>query len=86
MANIETPITNPVKYGHTTEERLTDVSAMESTHVSTLTLTGLYKEASNIDIFPATNTAPLISLGVLCGDGCTITLDKKPKKVQNNGQ
>ena len=29
-------------------------------------------------------TRPLISLGVLCYDGCTITLDKQEMKVHNN--
>ena len=31
-------------------------------------------------------TAPIISLGVLCYDGCTITLDKQDMPVQKNGQ
>ena len=32
------------------------------------------------------NTAPLISFGLLCDDGCTITLDKQEISVENNGQ
>ena len=32
------------------------------------------------------NTVPLTSLGVLCDDGCTITLDKQDMSVQNNGK
>ena len=32
------------------------------------------------------NTAPLIYLGFLCDDGCTITLDKQEIPVQNNGK
>ena len=31
-------------------------------------------------------TSPLISLGVLCDDGCTITLYKQYMSVQKNGQ
>ena len=31
-------------------------------------------------------TFPFIYLGVLCGDGCTITLDKKTTTVYKNGQ
>ena len=31
-------------------------------------------------------TAPLISLGLLCDYGCTITLDKQDMSVQKNGQ
>ena len=31
-------------------------------------------------------TDPLISLGVLCDYGCTITLDKQDMSVHNNGQ
>ena len=65
---------------------LPDGSTMESSHIATLQLPGLRNQARQIHIFPKMKTAPLISLGVLCGDGCTITLDKQDMSVHNNGQ
>ena len=43
-------------------------------------------ESREIHIFPEMKTAQFTYLGVLCDDGCTITLDKKNMKVQNNEQ
>ena len=44
-------------------------------------------QASAVDPhFPKMKTAPLISLGVLCYYGCTITLDNQYMSVHNNGQ
>ena len=57
--------------------KLSDGSTMESTHIATLHLPGLSKLARQIQILPKMHTAPLISLGVLCDYGCTITLDKQ---------
>ena len=37
-------------------------------------------------ILPKFQTAPLISLGVLCDDGCTITLYKQEIPIQKNGK
>ena len=59
---------------------------MESTHIATLQLPGLSKLSRQIQIFPKMQTAPLISLGVLCDDVCTITLDKQAMYIQNNGE
>ena len=59
---------------------------MHSSHIATLQLAGLSKQVSQIHIFPKMKTSPLISLGVLCGDGFTITLDKQDMSVQNNGK
>ena len=66
--------------------RLPDGGTMEYTHVATLPISGLSTEAMNIHIYPEINTSPLILLGVLCGDVCTIILDKKIMEVQNNRQ
>ena len=48
--------------------RLLDGSTMESTHIATLQIPGLIKQAREIHIFPKIKTAPLISLGVSCDD------------------
>ena len=66
--------------------RLPYGSTMESLHIVTLLLSGLSRQASQVHIFPKMNTSPLISLGVLCGDGYTSTLDKQEMSVHNNGQ
>ena len=55
---------------------------MESSHIATLQLPGLSKKARHIHIFPKTRTAQLISLGVLCDDGFTITLYNQEMSVQ----
>ena len=68
------------------EARLTDGSNTESTYVAILPLEGLSTEARNIHNFTATNTTPIISLGVLRGDGYTITLYKQTIEVQKNGK
>ena len=66
--------------------RLPDGSTMESSHIATLQLPFLIKQARQIHISPKMNTAPLISLGVLYDYGCTITLDKQEMSVHKNGQ
>ena len=60
--------------------------AIKSSHIATLQLTGIIKQGRQIYIFPKMKTSPLISSGVLCDDGCTITLEKQYMSVQNNGQ
>ena len=70
----------PVKYEHNMEARLQDGSTMGPAHITTLPLTLLSEESIHIHIFPETKIAPLISLVVLCYDGCTITIDKKTDK------
>ena len=60
-----------------TTARLEDGSNMESTYTAKLQISGIRKQARQIHIFPKMQTAPLISLGVLCDDGCTITPDKQ---------
>ena len=66
--------------------RLTDGIAMESSHISTLQLPCLSKQARQIHITPKMKIAPLISLGVLCDYGYTITLDKQYIPAQKNLQ
>ena len=57
--------------------RLQDGSTMESSQISALQITGLRKQSRQIHIDIKINISPLISLGVLCDYGCTITLDKE---------
>ena len=57
--------------------RIPDGGKMESLQIATLQISGISKEAREIHIFPKMKTDPFILLGVLCDDGCTITLDKK---------
>ena len=59
-------------------------STVEYSHIATLQLPGISNQARQIHISPKMKTRPLISLGVLCYDGCTITLDKQEMKVHNN--
>ena len=66
--------------------RLPDGSTMEYSHIATLVLSGLSKQASQVHIFPKMKTATLISLGLFCGDGCTVTLDKQDISVHKNVQ
>ena len=68
-----------------TKERLTDGRTMDSTHIATLHIPGLSKQARQIHIIPKIQTAPLISLGVLCDDGCNITSDKQEMSIRKNG-
>ena len=52
-------------------------STMESTRIATFQIPGLSKQSRQIHSFPRMQTAPLISLVILCYDECTITLDKQ---------
>ena len=66
--------------------RLQDGITMESSNIAALQIPGLSKQARQIHIYPKIKTAPLLSLGVLCDNGFTITLQKQDISVQNNGQ
>ena len=66
--------------------RLPDGSTMESSHIATLQLPGLSKQARKVHIFPKMITSPPISLVVLCDYGFTITLDKQDMQVPKKGQ
>ena len=50
-------------------KRLPDGITMDSSHIATLKLTILIKQASQIHIFSIMKTAQLILLGFLCDDG-----------------
>ena len=76
----------PAMMDNEMKARLIDGITMESTHIATLQLPGLSKLARQIHIFPKMKTAPLISLGVLCDDGCTIILNKQAMSIHNNGE
>ena len=66
--------------------RMPDGITMESSHIAKLQLPGLNKQDMQIHFFPQIKTALLISLGLLCDDVSTITLDKQDMSVQNNRQ
>ena len=77
LAKQATPIMSYVMMENDMKSRLPYEITMESTHISTLYLPGISKQARLIHNFPKVQTTPLISLGVLCDYGCTITLEKK---------
>ena len=66
--------------------RLPDGITMEPSHIETLQIACIIKQARWIHILPKIKTSPLISLRVLCHDGCTITLDTQNMSVQTNRQ
>ena len=76
----------PVIMENDMKSRLPYGSTMESTCIATLQLPGLSKQARQIHILTKIQTASLTSLGVLCDDGCTITLDKQEMPIQKNGE
>ena len=57
-----------------TTPRLPDESTTESSQIAKIQLPGLIKQYRKIHIYPKMRTSSLIELGVLCDDGCTITL------------
>ena len=61
----------PVIISKDMTSRLPYRSTMELSHVVTLHIPGLSKQARQIHISPRKKTDPLISLVVLCDDGCT---------------
>ena len=65
---------------------LPDRSTMESSDIATIKLPGLIKKDRHIHIPTKMMPTSLISLGVLCDDRYTITLDKKDMSVQKNGK
>ena len=68
------------------KSRLPYGSTMDSSHIATVQIQGLSNKVRQIHVFPKMQTAPLISLEVLCDDGCTITLDKQEMSIQKNGE
>ena len=67
----------PVKISNEMTERLPDGITIESSHIPTLYLPGLRKKVRQIHILQEMKTSPLISLGVLFNDICTIKLYKQ---------
>ena len=84
IAKQATPSMDPVIISNDMTARLPDGSTMESSHIATLQIPGLSKQSSQIHILPIMKTYSLILLGVLCDDGCTITLDKQYMSFQKN--
>ena len=74
LSNKATPRMSPVIIQNNMIERLPHGSTIESSHVATLQLPGITRKSRQVHIYPKMITAPIISLGVLCEDGCTITL------------
>ena len=58
----------PVIMDNEIKARLPYGITMELTHKTTIQLPDISKLARQIHIFPKMQTAPLISLGVLCGN------------------
>ena len=81
-----TPTMAPVITENDMKARLPDGITMESTHIATLQLPGISKQARQIHILLKMQTSPLISLGFLCDDGFTITLDKQEMSIKKNGE
>ena len=86
LAKQATPTMAPVVFVNDMKARLPYGITMESTHIATLQLPSLSNQARHIHVVPKMQTAPLISLGVLCDYGCTVTLDKQEISIQNNGK
>ena len=76
LARQATPTMAPVMMYNEIKSRLPDRITTESKNIVTLQLPGLSRLTRQIHILPKMQIAPLISLGVLFDDGCTITLDK----------
>ena len=77
LENEATPTMAPVIMQNIITARLPYVITMESSHVATLQLPGLTQKSKQVHIFLKMRTLPLISLVVICYDGCTITLDRQ---------
>ena len=72
---------SPVIISNAMTSIMTDGIIMESSHIATLQIPGIIKQAGHIHIYPKIKKSPLISLGVLCDYGCIITLEKQDKPV-----
>ena len=68
---------SPVIILNDTTARMPYGSTIYSSHIATLHIPGLSKQARQIQNFSTMKTAQLISLGFICYDGCTITLYKQ---------
>ena len=86
LAQKATPTTAPVIMENKMKARITYGSTMDYTHIATLEIPCLSKQARQIQISPKMHTAPSISLGVLCDNGFTITLEKQEMSIRENGE
>ena len=60
---------------------LLNVNTMEKTQIITLKKPGLITKATKVNILPKKSVDPLIFPGILCDDGCNITINKCGIKV-----
>ena len=71
------PTMAPLIMANYMKARLPDGSTMKSSYTAALQILGLSKQERQIHNSLKMKTAPLISLGILCDDGCTIKIDKQ---------
>ena len=71
------PTMAPLIMANDMKARLPDGSTMKSSYKEALQIIGLSNQDRQIHNFPKMQTAPLLSLGILCDCGCTITIDKQ---------
>ena len=81
LENQATPTINPVIMPEDMKSRVKYGRTMDSSHVATLQLPGIIKQYRQCHIIPKMRKAPLIWLGVLCDNGCTIKLEQQEVKV-----
>ena len=74
LENEASPTIPPFIMSNRMTIRLPYGNTMDSYHAAKIQLPGLTKKYRNIYIFPKMRTAPLILLGFLCDDGCTVTI------------
>ena len=86
LAKQANPTMAPIIMANDLKARLSDGNTMESTHIATLQIPGISKQAGQIYMFKRIQIDPLISLVVLCDDGCKITLYKQEMSMQKNGK
>jgi hypothetical protein len=65
---------------------LPDGTIMTSSHVATLDITGLPKEATECHIFPTLLTGSLLSIGKLCDFGCEATFSASEVTIKLNNK
>ena len=76
----------PVIISNDMTERLVYGSTLDQSHIATIQLPGISKQAIQIHTCSKMKEAALTSLGVFCDDGYTITIYKHDISVQNNVQ
>ena len=69
LAKQATPTMDPVMMENGIKSRLPDGITVKSSHIATIQLSGQSKQSRQIHVIPKVQTAPLISLGVLCDNG-----------------